>query len=65
MNKQKYAKNESEYEESSVTDKLPIYFNIFDCGGNLLNIPDVTYEQSCMSTAKENYCTKMLENLVD
>ena len=40
--KQKNAKNEAEYEESSVTDEVPIYFNIFKCVRNILNIFDVT-----------------------
>ena len=31
----KYAKDEEEFEEFSVTDKVPIYFNIFECGSNL------------------------------
>ena len=32
VNKEKDANNEAEYEESSVTDEVPIYFNIFKCG---------------------------------
>ena len=28
MNKQKYANDEAEYEESSVTDEVPSYFNM-------------------------------------
>ena len=44
INKQKDAKNETEYEESSVTDEVPSYFNIFKCGRNILNRLDVTYE---------------------
>ena len=43
INKQKDAKNEAEYEESSVTDEFPSYFNILECGKNILNIIDVTY----------------------
>ena len=30
INRQKDAKNEAEYEEYSVTDTVPIYFNIFE-----------------------------------
>ena len=52
MNKQKDANNEAEYEESSVTDELPSYFNIFKCGRNILNRLDMTYERACMSTQK-------------
>ena len=65
INKQKYANNETEYEKYSVTHEVPSYFNIFDCGGDLLNGLDVTYEQACMSITKEKYYTKMLETLVD
>ena len=37
INKQKDAKNEIEYEESSVTHQVPSYFNIFNGGKNILN----------------------------
>ena len=43
INKQKDAKNEAEYEESSVTDEVPSYFNIFECGRNILNRLDMKY----------------------
>ena len=65
MNKQEDANNEAEYEESSVTHEVPSYFNIFECGGNILNRLDVTYEQACMDTPRDKYYTKMLETLVD
>ena len=61
----KDANDEIYYEESSVTHGVPSYFNIFDCGGNILNKLDVTYERACMSTTKEKYYTKMLETIVD
>ena len=41
------------------------YFNIFECGRNLLDRLDVTYERACMYTPKEKYHEKMLETLVD
>ena len=41
------------------------YFNIFECGGNLLDILDVTCEQAFMATPKYKYYEKMLETLVD
>ena len=56
----KDAKNETEYEEYSVTDEVPSYFNIFECVRNILNRLDVTYEQACMAPAKDKYYTKML-----
>ena len=42
----KYAKNETEYEEYSVTNEVPSYFNIYDCGRNLLKRLDVAYERA-------------------
>ena len=36
-------KNEIDYEESSVTDEVPIYFNILECGRNIFeqNLRDI------------------------
>ena len=53
INKQKDAKNETQYEESSITHKVPSYFKIFDCGINILNRIDVTYERARMATTKK------------
>ena len=61
----KDARNEAEYEEYSVTDEVPSYFNIFECGRNILNRLDVTYEQAGMATKKDKYFEKLLEILVD
>ena len=52
FNKQEYAKNEADYEESSVTDEVPRYYNIFEYGGNILNRLDMTYGQAFMATPK-------------
>ena len=41
------------------------YLNIFECGRNILNILDVTYERACMATTKERCYKKTLETLVD
>ena len=65
INKQKDTNNEAEYEDSSVTDEVPSYFNIFECGRNILNRLDRTYEQACIATMKNKYFEKMLETLVD
>ena len=35
INKQRDANNEAEYEEYSVKDEVPSYFNIFKCGRNI------------------------------
>ena len=41
------------------------YFNIFECGKNILNILDMTYERACMATPRDKYYGKMLETIVD
>ena len=43
---------------------MPSYFNIFECGSNLLNRLDVRYERACMATPSDKYYTKTLETLV-
>ena len=63
--KQKDANNEIEYDESSVTNDVPSYFNVFECGRKILDRLDLLYEQACMATPKEEYYTKMLETLVN
>ena len=37
--------------EPSVTEKVTSYFNIFECGRNLLDQLDVTYQQAFMATS--------------
>ena len=66
----KDAKNEAYHEEPTVTHdpiffKEPIYFNIFKCGKNILNMFDSMCEQVCMATPIDKYYTKMYETLVD
>ena len=53
INKKKDAKNEAEYEEYSLTDKVPSCFNIFECVGNIFNVLDLTYERAYMATSKD------------
>ena len=65
INKQKTVKIEAEYEESSVSNEVLIYFNIFECDRDILNRIEVTYEQVCMATPRYKYYEKMLETLVD
>ena len=55
IDKQKDANNEAEYEESSVTDEVPICFNIFKLGKDILNRIDMTYERACMATQEDEY----------
>ena len=46
---------DKENKEPSVTEKVTSYFNIIECGRNLLDRLDVTYQQSFMATsAQEN-----------
>ena len=45
---------DTDYEDYSFTKEVPSYFNIFECGRNLLDRLDVTYERACMATPKEN-----------
>ena len=58
INKKKYAKNEVTYNMSS-------YFNIFECGRKLLNKLDVSHEQVCMATPRDEYYTNLLEIIVN
>ena len=49
---------DEEYKEHSVTEKVKIYFNIYECGRNLLDQLDVTYQQAFMaSPVQEGYYT--------
>ena len=41
------------------------YSNLFECGTNILDRLDVTYERACMATPKDKYYTKLLKNIVD
>ena len=65
INKQKDANNEEEYEEFSVPDEVPRYFNILEYGRNLLNRLDITYEWECMATQEEEYYKDLLETMIE
>ena len=55
---------DEEHKEPSVNQKVTSYFNIFDCGRNLLDRLDVTYQQAFMATLAENdYYKEMLKIL--
>ena len=62
------------HKEPTVIEKRTSYFNIFECGRNLLDQLDVTYQRAFMaspvqegfyepSTARERYHDKMAESL--
>ena len=49
---------DNEHIETSVIEKVTSYFNIFECGRNLLDQLDVTYQRSFMaSPVREEYYT--------
>ena len=47
-----------------MTKEVKRYFNIFECGSNILDRLDVTYQRAFMDTPQDKYYTEMLENLV-
>ena len=55
---------DKEYKETSVTEEVTNYFNTFECGRNLLDIIDVTYQQAFMATLEEKYYNAFLDTLV-
>ena len=56
---------DEEHKEPSVTEKVTIYFNRFECGRNLLDRLDVTYKQVFMAKPAENdYYKEMLKYLI-
>ena len=44
----------NEHIELSVSDKVSIYFNIFECGRNLLDQLDVTYQRAFKATSAQD-----------
>ena len=66
---------DNEHKEPSVIEKGTSYFNIFECGRNILDQLDVTYQWAFMesqlqegfyqpSPARERYYDKMAESLI-
>ena len=47
-----------------MTQKVTIYFNIFECGRNLLDQLDVTYQQAFMDTLEDEYYKGMTKILI-
>ena len=43
---------------------MKIYFNIYECGRNLLEQLDVMYQQAFIATPKYKYYNAFLDNLV-
>ena len=67
--RKKINNNEAEHEEPTVTGdpiiKEPMYFENFECGKNLLNKLDATYEQACMITPRDRYSTELFRTITD
>ena len=45
---------DEEHKEHSVTEKVKSYLNIYECGRNLLDQLDVTYERAFMATSAQD-----------
>ena len=56
---------DQEHKEPSVTEKVKNYFNIFECGINLLDQIDVTYQRAFMATSEQDeYYKEMTKSLI-
>ena len=56
---------ENEHKELPVTKKVTSYFNIFECGRNLLDLLDVTYQRAFMATSSQDeYYKEMTKSLI-
>ena len=55
---------DEEHKEHSMTDKVKSYFNIYECGRNLLERLDVMYQRASMDNPKEKYYNVLLDTLV-
>ena len=47
-----------------MTEKVKGYFNIYECGRNLLYRLDVTFQRAFMATPKDKYYNALLYTLV-
>ena len=68
-NEEKYAIYKTDNKEPLVTDNSvtdePSYFNLFECGNNILNRIDVTYKRACMTTSRDIFYTEIFKTLTD
>ena len=53
-----------EHKEPSVTEIVTSYFNIFECGRNLLDQLDVTYQQAFMATSAQDEYYKVITKII-
>ena len=65
----KYANNETEHEDPLVTENLVVketsYFNLFECGKNILNRLDTTCKRLCMEGSRDKYYMEILKTITD
>ena len=54
---------DEKHKEHTVTEKVKSYFNIYECGRNLLDQLGVTYQQAFMATPKDKYYNALLDTL--
>ena len=47
-----------------MTEKVTSYFNIFECGRNILDQLGVTHQRAFMATPEDDYYKEMLKNLI-
>ena len=56
---------DEDHKEPSVTQNVTIYFNIFECGRNILDQLDVTYQRAFVATsAQDEYYREMTKSLI-
>ena len=55
---------DEEHKEPSVTQNVTGHFNIFECGRNILDQLDVTYQRAFMSTPENEYYNEMTKSLI-
>ena len=44
---------------------MPSYFNILECGKDILNRIEVKYERACMATQEDEYLADILETIIE
>ena len=55
---------DNEHKEPSVTDKVTSYFNIFECGRNILDKLDVTYQREFMASLAQDQNYKEMTKIL-
>ena len=56
---------DEEHKDSSLTQKVTSYFNIFNCSRNILDRIDVRYQRAFMTTsAQDEYYREMTKSLI-